>query len=103
MPAFGAEKLLDAGQIDAVANFVLSLSEEEHDATLAATGKQLFADNCAACHGDNGDGNRDIGAPRLTDAIALYGEDSKEHRRADHATPSRRDAGVGGEARPPSP
>ena len=39
MPAFGADGILDAGQIDAAANFVLSLSGEEHDATLAATGK----------------------------------------------------------------
>jgi cytochrome c oxidase cbb3-type subunit 3 len=77
MPAFGADKLLDAGQIDAVANFVLSLSNEEHDATLAATGKQIFADNCAACHGETGEGIRDMGGPRLSDAIWLYGKDKK--------------------------
>jgi cytochrome c oxidase cbb3-type subunit 3 len=77
MPAFGADRLLDAGQIDAVANFVLSLSNEEHDAALAATGKTIFADNCAACHGETGEGNRDMGAPRLSDGIWLYGKDKK--------------------------
>jgi cytochrome c oxidase cbb3-type subunit 3 len=75
MPAFGAEGLLDPGQIGAVANFVLSLSNEPNDTALAAAGRQIFADNCAACHGENGEGNRDLGAPRLNDAIWLYGKD----------------------------
>ncbi len=77
MPAFGADAMLDAGQIEAVANFVLSLSGEDHDAALAATGKTIFADNCAACHGDSGEGGRAVGAPRLNDAIWLYGKDKK--------------------------
>jgi cytochrome c oxidase cbb3-type subunit 3 len=34
---------------------------------------QIFADNCAACHGEQGKGNQDMGAPNLTDAIWLYG------------------------------
>jgi cytochrome c oxidase cbb3-type subunit III len=72
MPAFGADGMLDAPQIEAVANFVLSLSGGEHDAALAEEGKQIFADNCAACHGDDGGGNRELGAPRLNDAIWLY-------------------------------
>jgi cytochrome c oxidase cbb3-type subunit 3 len=33
----------------------------------------LFLDNCAACHGDAGEGMRELGAPNLTDAIWLYG------------------------------
>ncbi len=73
MPAFGADGILKPDQIQAVANFVLSLSGEDHDAALAETGKQIFADNCAACHGDNGGGGRSVGAPRLNDAIWLYG------------------------------
>ena len=31
--------------------------------------------NCVVCHGDNGKGNRALGAPDLTDAIWLYGSD----------------------------
>ena len=46
-------------------------------------GKQLFADNCAACHGDDGEGNRELGAPDLTDAIWLYGGTLDGDRRAD--------------------
>ncbi|WP_413871160.1 cytochrome-c oxidase, cbb3-type subunit III [Albidovulum sp.] len=35
----------------------------------------LFADNCAACHGDAGDGGLMNGAPSLTDAATIYGQD----------------------------
>jgi cytochrome c oxidase cbb3-type subunit III len=75
MPAFGADNMLDAHQIEAAANYVLSLSGGEHDAALAAEGKQIFADNCAACHGADGGGGREFGAPRLNDAVWLYGSD----------------------------
>jgi len=75
MPAFGADGMLDAHQIEAVANFVLSLSGGEHDAALAAEGQPIFADNCAVCHGDDGGGNHELGAPRLNDAIWLYSGD----------------------------
>lgn len=39
-------------------------------------GQRLFIDNCAACHGREGLGNRVLGAPNLTDAEWLYGGDS---------------------------
>src|SRR3546814_18404705 len=38
-----------------------------------AEGAKLFAENCAACHGDAGTGNRELGAPNLADKIWLYG------------------------------
>ena len=41
----------------------------------AAAGKKIFADNCASCHGDDGKGNQEFGAPNLTDKIWLYGSD----------------------------
>jgi len=55
-----------------VANYVLSLSNSQHDATRAAAGKEKFA-VCAACHGADGTGNQSIGAPNLTDNIWLHG------------------------------
>ncbi len=73
MPAFG--EMLAPEEIDALVNHVLAISGQEHDAALAETGVTLFADNCAACHGENGEGNHDLGAPTLTDAIWLYGGD----------------------------
>ena len=44
-------------------------------APTSRAGKKVFADNCAACHGDDGKGNRELGAPDLTDEIWLYGSD----------------------------
>lgn len=73
MPAFG--ELLEDGEIPALVEYVRQLAGEEHDAALAATGEPLFADNCSACHGDTGMGDREQGAPNLTDAIWLYGGD----------------------------
>ncbi|SET66990.1 cytochrome-c oxidase, cbb3-type subunit III [Oceanicella actignis] len=74
MPAFG-DGTLDKAQIAQVIEYVRQISGQEHDADLAAAGAEVFADNCAACHGEDGKGNRDIGAPNLTDHIWLYGGD----------------------------
>lgn len=76
MPAFG--DMLDRKQITQVSAFVASLSGRASDPALADAGKQLFADNCAACHGDSGKGNRELGAPDLSDAIWLYGSSEAE-------------------------
>jgi cytochrome c oxidase cbb3-type subunit III len=51
----------------------MPVSGQEHDAALAAEGATVFADNCSACHGESGEGDRTQGAPKLTDAIWLYG------------------------------
>jgi cytochrome c oxidase cbb3-type subunit III len=68
MPAF--EGVLDAGQVSAVTGHVLSLSGK---AKGNPAGAQLFAENCAACHGPAGAGMPAMGAPALNDAIWLYG------------------------------
>jgi len=73
MTAFG--DILEPAEIDAVVQHVRAISGQEHDAALAETGSVVFMDNCAACHGDAGEGSRDLGAPMLSDAIWLYGGD----------------------------
>ena len=76
MLAFGKEGVLKPAEIATVANYVRSLSGLSTAAGYdAAAGKKIFADNCAACHGDNGKGNPELGAPNLTDKISLYGSD----------------------------
>jgi len=73
MPKFG--EILTKAEIAQVVQHVMKISGQKYDAALEKKGAQVFADNCAACHGDAGKGNRDIGAPNLTDAIWLYGGD----------------------------
>ena len=73
MPAFG--EMLEAEEISQVVNYVMSLSEEPNDASKVAAGETVYLDNCAACHMDDGTGDRWQGAPNLTDAIWLYGGD----------------------------
>lgn len=72
MPAFGADGILTSEQIEQVADHVLSFSGQAESSEEGAT---LFAENCAACHGDAGLGDHEQGAPNLTDAIWLYGSD----------------------------
>jgi len=78
MPAFGRDGLLKANEISAVADFARTLAGLKPDAGAdLALGKKLYADNCAVCHGDTGKGNRELGAPDLTDKIWLYGSDKQ--------------------------
>ena len=73
MPAYG--EFMEKEEIAGLVEYVRSLSGLEYDAALAEAAGEAFADNCAACHGDAGMGDRSQGAPNLTDAIWLYGGD----------------------------
>jgi cytochrome c oxidase cbb3-type subunit 3 len=73
MPRFGADGILKPSEIADVAEYVLSLSATSKDAAAATRGAPLFAENCAACHGEKGEGNQEVGAPSLADQIWLYG------------------------------
>ncbi|WP_313193973.1 cytochrome-c oxidase, cbb3-type subunit III [Shinella zoogloeoides] len=80
MMAFGRDGVLDDRQVRAVAAYVRSLSDlpmGASDKALVEDGKQVFADNCVACHGEDGHGSTDVGAPNLTDATWIYGSDAQ--------------------------
>lgn len=76
MLAFGKDGILKKDEIVKVANYVRSLSglPTRKELDLAA-GQKIFAENCASCHGEQGKGNTELGAPNLTDKIWLYGSD----------------------------
>ncbi|WP_029350585.1 cytochrome-c oxidase, cbb3-type subunit III [Bosea sp. 117] len=76
MPAFGRDGMLQRPEIVAAADYVRSLAglPATPDAQIEK-GKEVFAANCAACHGEDGKGNQELGAPNLTDGIWLYGPD----------------------------
>ena len=74
MPAFGKDGLLNKDDINAVVDYVLSLSGGKthgHE----AQGQIVYREQCASCHGADGKGLHEFGAPNLADKIWLYGGD----------------------------
>ncbi|MDZ7737081.1 MAG: cytochrome-c oxidase, cbb3-type subunit III [Gammaproteobacteria bacterium] len=76
MPAW--KETLSEKQIFDVAEYVRQLSGRSADPIVASRGKQIYQQNCAACHGPDGDGNQQMGAPRLTNNVWLYGGSQKQ-------------------------
>jgi len=72
MPPLGAA-LGGDDDVKNVAHYVLSLSGRTHDTLRAFNGKGRFQQVCAACHGADGKGNQQLGAPNLTDGVWLHG------------------------------
>jgi cytochrome c oxidase cbb3-type subunit III len=73
MPRYGLDKLMDDAQINDAAEFVLSLTGKSSDPVAVGRGQKVFAEQCASCHGPDGKGQQEQGAPNLTDEIWLYG------------------------------
>lgn len=76
MPAFGRDRILEPAQIEDLVAYVRTISRQQAPSAAARRGVPLFAQNCASCHGNDGRGNRQFGAPNLTDPIWLYGGDA---------------------------
>lgn len=72
MPAWREALGGDSG-VEDVLRYVMSLSGRELPAGNLANGKAEFAAICSACHGADGRGNQQLGAPNLTDHIWLNG------------------------------
>lgn len=81
MLAFGRDKILSRTDVENVVGYVQSLSHaaaaRQIPADRLAAGQKAFADNCASCHGDDGKGKTDVGAPDLTDRNWIYGGDAQ--------------------------
>jgi cytochrome c oxidase cbb3-type subunit 3 len=75
MPAFGRDEILQKNEISDVVSHVRVISGQDKPSAASARGAALFEANCAVCHGAAGKGNRELGAPNLSDAIWLYGGD----------------------------
>ena len=75
MPRFGLDGMLTPAQIGDVVDYVRSLSGNSGPAEVGSRGAAIFKENCAVCHGENGKGNHEVGAPDLTAKISLYGSD----------------------------
>ncbi len=73
MPKYGVDGILQTSEIDDAAEFVLSLTKRATDTAAVGRGAKIFADQCASCHGAEGKGNPELGAPNLTDDIWLFG------------------------------
>jgi cytochrome c oxidase cbb3-type subunit 3 len=80
MPAFGRDALLQPKQIDDLVEYVVSLSRRPANQQAVERVRQVFKEQCAVCHGEDGKGKREFGAPNLTDAEWLYGGERADIR-----------------------
>lgn len=78
MLAFGRDGMISPDDVGNVVAYVRSLSDpnaSDAPADKVAAGKAVFAENCVSCHGEDGKGKADVGAPNLTDKSWIYGGD----------------------------
>ncbi len=90
MPAFGKDGLLQREQVLAVAEFVekMHFGDKAEQSPAYEIGAKIYAEQCSVCHGNKGQGSRELGAPSLSDNIWLYGnkrQDIIESISASHA------------------
>lgn len=74
MPRFGGDMLKPA-EIEQAADYVMELYGKPVTGKDTAPGRKLFTENCAVCHGDKGQGNREVGGPRLASQVHLNADD----------------------------
>lgn len=85
MPEWGTVLTGMGGEnaVDYVAAYVRTLSQPErgvYNDYMASQGKKLYEGICVACHGIDGKGNPEMGAPNLADDYWLYGNSTEALR-----------------------
>lgn len=80
MPPWG--EVLGSQGVEEVIAYVLSLSGQKIPQAWIGGGRAKFEQFCTACHGADGHGNPQLGAPNLTDDIWLYGNSPEAIRAA---------------------
>ncbi len=80
MLAFGDQGMLNSEERRTLTDYVISLSRPDEltkeQKELLPAGAELFDANCSSCHGEDGGGSHDVGAPNLTDDFWIYGGDA---------------------------
>jgi cytochrome c oxidase cbb3-type subunit 3 len=67
------QPVIGRAAVEDVLAYVMSLSGRKLPAGDVTAGKKTFEQLCSACHGMDGKGNQQLGAPNLTDHIWLHG------------------------------
>ena len=80
MPSFGRDGLLSPQEVDDLAEYVLNFSHRSHDEDAVERAAPIWQTQCASCHGVDGAGDRNQGAPNLTDTEWLFGSDPADIR-----------------------
>lgn len=70
-------EILGAEGVFNVAEYIRTLAGHDANAIVAQKGREIYNVNCVVCHGENGKGNKLLGAPDMTDDIWLYGGSQK--------------------------
>ena len=78
MPAYGRDGMLTPKEIDDLVQYVLNISGREADPAAVTRAAPIFATQCVTCHGADGKGNRQLGAPNLTDHEWLFGGEPRD-------------------------
>lgn len=76
MPAWGA--MIKDEDIQNVAEYVRTLGGLSTDPAVTAAGQATYTQFCVVCHGVEGKGNPQLGAPNIADDIWLYGGSGKK-------------------------
>lgn len=85
MAAYGEDEILTKREIRDVVRYIKVMAENYSENDASDRGKEIFAENCASCHGQNGEGMHEFGAPALNNQIWLYGGKSKDLEETIHA------------------